>query len=409
MIAMPSASNKRLKEVVALLQKCRVDFRTLPSVDELVTGRVSVSRVRQVKIEDLLGRDPAELNLEAIRQEIAGRVVLVTGAGGSIGSELCRQIASFGPSRLHLVDRSEPSLFDIEQELIMRGHGGILRPHATDIIDTRRLRKIFTHERPDLVFHAAAHKHVPMMESQPGEAILNNSIATAKLAMLAAESGVERFVMISTDKAINPTSVMGASKRLAELYVQALHGSRPGPTRFMAVRFGNVLGSSGSVIPVFRRQIAEGGPVTVTHPDMTRYFMTIPEAVGLVLQCATLGTGGEVFFLDMGAPVRIADLARQMILLSGFQPGEDIEIRYTGLRPGEKLFEELSHHLENCLPTDHPRIVKATGQPETLEKMITILNQFSSALYRADAAELKAMLKEAIPEYTPYVPPIKEG
>ena len=338
-IAMPSAPAKRIGEIVQLLQRSHLKFETVPSLDQLATGKVKVSQLRSVEIQDLLGREPVTLETQNILLILKGRVVMVTGAGGSIGSELCRQIASFNPQRLLLVDQSEVQMFQIEQELIDQGYGVIVLPLVADILDAARMHYIFRRFKPEVIFHAAAHKHVPMMESQPSEAIKNNTLGTAQLAEMALEYEADRFVLISTDKAINPTNVMGATKRMAEMFVQALHASQPGRTKLMAVRFGNVLGSSGSVIPIFNRQIAAGGPVKVTHPEVTRYFMTIPEAAGLVLQSAAQGVGGEIFVLDMGKPVKIIDLARQLIELSGLKPDEDIEIEFVGLRPGEKLLK----------------------------------------------------------------------
>jgi FlaA1/EpsC-like NDP-sugar epimerase len=402
-IAMPSAPAKRIAEVVKILQRSHLRFETVPSIDQLATGQVKVSQLRNVEIQDLLGRPPVKLDSENIRQVLTNRVVAVTGAGGSIGSELCRQIASFNPTRLLLIEQSEVQIFQIEQELIERGFGGIILPLVADILDAARMRYIMERFRPNVMFHAAAHKHVPMMESQPSEAIKNNTFGTAHLCDLALEYGVERFVLISTDKAINPTNVMGASKRLAEVYLQALHAANPSKTKFMAVRFGNVLGSSGSVIPMFKKQIAAGGPVKVTHPDVTRYFMTIPEASGLVLQSGAQGIGGEIFVLDMGQPVKIIDLARSLIELSGLKPGEDIEIEYVGLRPGEKLFEELSHEGENIMSTHHPKVMRFVSDPQALAKVKSILERLSSEMHRAEPGQLKLILKEAVPEYQPYM------
>ncbi len=402
-IAMPTAPPRRIGELVKLLQQTRLRFETVPSMDQLATGKVKVSQLRDVEIQDLLGRDPVELETENISMLIRGRVVMVTGAGGSIGSELCRQIASFNPQRLLLVEQSEVQIFLIEQELIERGYGGIVLPLVADVLDTARMRHLFGRYRPAVVFHAAAHKHVPMMESQPSEAIKNNSFATARLAELAAEFEAECFVLISTDKAINPTNVMGATKRLAEIYLQALAAALPGKTKFMAVRFGNVLGSSGSVIPIFKKQIAAGGPVKVTHPDVTRYFMTIPEAAGLVLQAATQGSGGEIFVLDMGKPVKIIDLARQLIELSGFKPEEDIAIEFVGLRPGEKLFEELSHKGENISPTTHPKIMRFVSEPQPLAAVKELMTNLESRLHIGEGEELKILLRNGVPEYQPYL------
>lgn len=402
-IAMPSAPAKRIKEIVKILQQSHRKFTTVPSLDQLATGQVSVSQLRPVEIEDLLGREPVQLERENIEHCLARRVVMVTGAGGSIGSELCRQVAEFHPERLLLLDQSEVQLFQIEQEMIELGHRDLIQPIVGDVVDSNRMKQIFRQTQPQVIFHAAAHKHVPMMECQPCEAIRNNTLGTVHLAQLCLEFGVERFVMISTDKAINPTSVMGVTKRLAELFVQALHANEPGRTRFMAVRFGNVLGSSGSVIPTFKRQIAAGGPVKVTHPQMTRYFMTIPEAVSLVLQSGALGSGGEIFVLDMGKPVKIADLARQLIRLSGLKPGEDIEIQYVGIRPGEKLFEELQHGAENLAPTNHPKILRFISEPMPLERIQCALRGLQSCLHQLQNNDLKLMLKSIVPEYTPFL------
>lgn len=402
-IAMPSAPAKRIGEIVKILQEARLTFATVPSMNQLATGQVKVTQLRSVEIQDLLGRDPVLLETENIRQIIKGRVVMVTGAGGSIGSELCRQIASFNPMRLLLVEQSEVQMFLIEQELIELGHGGCVLPLIADILDLPRIRYIFQTFAPEVIFHAAAHKHVPMMERQPSEAIKNNTLGTAQLIELAAEFNVERFVMISTDKAINPTSVMGASKRMAEVFLQAFHATQSGRTKLMAVRFGNVLGSSGSVIPIFNRQIAAGGPVKVTHPDVTRYFMTIPEAVGLVLQSGAQGEGGEIFVLDMGKPVKILDLARQLIELSGLKPDEDIEIEFTGLRPGEKLFEELNHTAENLAPTKHPKIMRFVTQPKALGDVRALLAQVEAEIHHAEPNQIKLLMKKCVPEYQPYL------
>ncbi|MDB4665131.1 polysaccharide biosynthesis protein [Verrucomicrobia bacterium] len=403
-IAMPRASAKRKGEIIHLLQKLHIPFTTVPSMEQMATGQVKVSQLREVEISDLLGRASVEIDKSGIQSMIQGRVLMVTGAGGSIGSELCRQIALFNPSRLLLVDQSEVQLFQIEQELMDRGFGGVIKSLVVDILDELRLRYIFERFQPEIIFHAAAHKHVPMMEAQPSEAIKNNSFGSACLAKLAGEFGVERFVMISTDKAINPTNVMGASKRLAEMYVQGLAAVNNGfKTKFMAVRFGNVLGSSGSVIPTFKKQIAAGGPIKVTHPDVTRYFMTIPEAVGLVMQSGAIGQGGEIFVLDMGQPVKIVDLARQLIELSGLVADEDIDIEFVGLRPGEKLFEELQHTDENTKPTEHDKIFCFVSEPRKLEEIEAIFDGLRPILHTAEPSELKLKLKEAVPEYKPYL------
>jgi len=404
-IAMPGAPARRIGEIVRLLRQVRVPCKTIPSLDQLALGQVRASQLRNVEVEDLLGREKVELETESIRLALQDRVVLVTGAGGSIGSELCRQIATYYPRHLLLLDRSEPNVFQIEQELIGREHRQRIIPLVGDILDRARMKEVFARFRPEVVFHAAAHKHVPMMEHQPGEAIQNNTLGTAQLADLALESGVARFILISTDKAINPTSVMGATKRLAEMYVQALYAAHPDQTKFMTVRFGNVLGSSGSVIPLFHRQIAAGGPVKVTHPAMTRYFMTIPEACMLVLQSAMQGTGGEIFVLDMGSPIKIVDLARQMIELSGLKPDEDIQIEFVGVRPGEKLFEEVTHKGENFAPTAHPKICRFLSQPADLARIRATLQKLRANLHQFEANELKLMLKETVADYEPCLTP----
>jgi FlaA1/EpsC-like NDP-sugar epimerase len=401
-IAMPGASVSRLGEIAKLAAEIGIPSDIIPALDQLVEGRVKIAQLRPVQIEDLLSRSPVVLDQAGIRSLISDQTVVVTGAGGSIGAELCRQILNHAPRSLILIDRSEVQLFQIEQELIERGARDVIVPLVADVVDTVRIREILQRHRPNILLHAAAHKHVPMMESQPGEAVRNNSLGTANLARLAHESGVGRFVLISTDKAINPTNVMGATKRLAEIFLQAFSASNPNPTRFMAVRFGNVLGSSGSVVPIFKKQIAAGGPVTVTHPEVTRYFMTIPEAVGLVLQAGAIGQGGEIFVLDMGEPVKIVDLATQMIELSGYRAGEDIEIQFLGLRPGEKLFEELSHHKEKLTKTVHPKIFRFVCQPSELSQVEAFLSGIQLQLNNAESSEIKRSIQLFVPEYRPY-------
>ena len=398
-IADPGMAPKRIKEIVELGRQFGASTQIVPSFTQLASGAVKVERARPVAIEDLLGRLPVNLDGDGIARLLQDRVVLVTGAGGSIGSELCRQILRHGPRQLVMVDQAEIALFEIEQELGPAAPAGRLQPLIADVADEPAMRALLERCRPEIIFHAAAHKHVPLMERQPAEAVKNNTLATAGLVRLASALQVAWFVFISTDKAINPTSVMGCSKRLAEMALQAQQTAPGNRTRFLAVRFGNVLGSSGSVIPVFRRQIAQGGPVTVTHQDMTRYFMTIPEAVGLVLQTATLGTGGEIFILDMSEPVKIIDLARQMIELSGYRPGTDIEIKITGLRPGEKLFEELRHGDETHERTEHPRIFRLRAAEAGLAEWLSGLRQ---ACDREDAAGLKQAMKQIVPEYRPH-------
>jgi FlaA1/EpsC-like NDP-sugar epimerase len=343
-------------QIRAITMRCRdagLDTKIIPGIYEIVGDRVNLSRIREVAIEDLLGREPVQLDGDQINASIRGAVVMVTGAGGSIGSELCRQVCRYAPARLVLVERFENALFEIHRELVAAWPELAIDPQIADITDAPRMERLFSAARPSLVFHAAAHKHVPMMEVNPGEAIKNNVGGTRLVADLADRFGVDRFVFISTDKAVNPTSVMGATKRVAEIYTQAL--AQRSKTRFVTVRFGNVLGSNGSVIPIFKQQIAAGGPVTITHPDMQRYFMTIPEASQLVLQAGAMGSGGEIYILDMGEPVKIVDLARDLIRLSGFRP-EDMEIKFTGVRPGEKLFEQLATDAEHADKTKHPKI-----------------------------------------------------
>ncbi len=402
-IAMPSAPRKRVRAIVEMLEGKGFRLDTIHSINDLLEGKSALARLRPIQIDDLLGREPARLNGEGIRRMITGRVVTVTGAGGSIGSELCRQILRHQPEKLLLIEQSEGLLFLIEQELIEAGFGNRIVPLVADICDQERIEKIFNDHSPAILFHAAAHKHVPMMENQPAEAIKNNAIGTARLAQSAWRYGVERFVLISTDKAINPTSVMGATKRMAEMYLQAMRAAHPTPTRFISVRFGNVLGSSGSVVPIFQKQIAAGGPVKVTHPDVTRYFMTIPEAVGLVLQSGMMGREGEIFLLDMGKPVKIVDLARQLILLQGLKPGEDVAIEFTGLRPGEKMYEELNYNSEELAPTEHPKVYRLTTAAPDMEMVTAHLAEMERSFKHVTADELKRLMKRLVPEYTPMV------
>ena len=331
---------------------------------------------------------------------------MVTGAGGSIGSELCRQIANMRPSKLLLIERSEASLFTVEQELVQYGYTDLIVPIVANILDLLRMRNVFAIYKPHIVYHAAAHKHVYMMERQPGEAVENNTFGTLELATLALEHHTESFILISTDKAINPTSVMGVTKRLAEMEImdlarkQVVQSPTYSQTRFLAVRFGNVLGSSGSVIPIFKNQISRGGPVKVTHPEVTRYFMTIPEAAGLVMQASVIGSGGDIFVLDMGQPVKIIDLAKQMIELSGLTLYIDINIEFTGLKPGEKLYEELQHHTESCDPTIHPRIMKLVAN-ESIN--ISEFNKYRKEYSQMKDDKLKHIFKQFVQEYTPYI------
>lgn len=401
-IAFPSASVKRLREAAELAREAGLQVDTVPALTDLVSGRAQISQLRPVQLEDLLGRDPVDLNSEDIRAMLEGKRVLVTGAGGSIGKELVAQILTFAPSRLLCVDQAEIAVFHLEQETLSAqvAKGVDVKTCVADVFNTEVLRMHFQDFQPEVLFHAAAHKHVNLMERQPGEALRNNFFATANLARLSSEFGVERFVMISTDKAINPTSVMGASKRLAELAITAQQNAEGNRTKFMSVRFGNVLGSSGSVVTIFRRQIAAGGPVTVTDPEVTRFFMTVEEAVGLVLQSATQGEGGEIFVLDMGEAVKIDDLAKQMIQLSGCRPGEDIEIVYTGLRPGEKLYEEVQHISEELRETRHSRVLRFVAGRNGLD-FPQMEKQLGEVVAGRNAAAIKAVIREFVPEYTP--------
>lgn len=407
-IAVPSAGREQMRRIVELAEDSGAKFKTIPGMDGLIDGRVSFNQLRNVAIEDLLRREPVKLDNVAIADFLRGRVVLVTGAGGSIGSELCRQICKFGPAKLILVEQAENNLFYVHRALLEEFPGQALEPRIADICDIRRMDLIFSTDRPTVVYHAAAHKHVPMMEANTGEAIKNNVFGTKAVADLAHEYGVQKFVMVSTDKAVNPTSVMGASKRAAEIYIQAL--SQRSKTQFITVRFGNVLGSAGSVIPIFKEQIAKGGPITVTHPEMTRYFMTIPEASQLILQAGTMGKGGEIFVLDMGEPVKIVDLARDLIRLSGLRPGEDVEIRFTGVRPGEKLFEELSVDDENLDKTHHPKIYTGKFRPYDWSIIQSGLERLRDTSETTDHDSVRAAFKVLIPEYNPPPPtPLPPG
>ena len=395
-VAMPSISRKELSEILDICKETNCKLRSLPGMYQLVNGEVSVSKLRDVEVEDLLGRDPIEVDLNSILGYVQGKRILVTGGGGSIGSEICRQIASHKPSMLIIVDIYENSAYDIQQELLGTYPDLNLVVLIASVRNTNRMNWIFEHYKPEIVYHAAAHKHVPLMETSPNEAIKNNVFGTFKTAQAAAMNGVRRFVMISTDKAVNPTNIMGASKRICEMIIQTFN--RHYDTEFVAVRFGNVLGSNGSVIPLFKKQIAAGGPVTVTAPNIIRYFMTIPEAVSLVLQAGAFAKGGEIFVLDMGKPVKILDLAKNLIRLSGYRVDEDIKIEFTGLRPGEKLYEELLMAEEGMKETSNKLI--HIGKPIEIneEEFFVQLKHLKDASVSEDQ-DIREMVQQIVPTY----------
>lgn len=395
-VAMPSEDSGAIREALSHCRGAGVQCKTMPGIGDLLTGKVLVSQLRPVDVTDLLGREPVRIEEKRIREHIAGRSVLVTGAAGSIGSELCRQIATFGPFQLVILDQAESDLFRIDNELRAKFPDRRILAEIGDIRDESRVREVIQEFHIQAIFHAAAYKHVPLMEAHPLEAVRNNVLGTRNLVQAAYDLDVETFLMISSDKAVRPTSVMGATKRVSELVLLAMPQDR---TRFVSVRFGNVLGSNGSVIPLFQDQIAAGGPLTVTHPEMRRYFMTIPEAVQLVLLASTMGRGSEVFVLDMGEPVRIVDLARRMITLAGRVPDHDIEIQFTGIRPGEKLHEELITEGENILPTSHEKIRIFQGPSKDPRFMAEWLRELESLLNSRDEAGTIAHLKELVHEY----------
>lgn len=413
-IAMPSVSGAVIRDIVSICQQAGIETKTLPPLQDILSGSKNLQQsLREVQIEDLLRREPVHTDIQRVQQLLKGKRVLITGAGGSIGSELCRQVYSLEPQEMILLGHGENSVFNIQQELHRAGLDSLyaqsntppsaaplLTPFIADLRHPARLRFAFEQFKPDIIFHAAAHKHVPLMEDNPPEAITNNVLGTQALVDLAVEFGIEHFVMISTDKAVNPTSVMGASKRVAEMLV--LQAARRSHKPFVVVRFGNVLGSRGSVIPTFRRQIAEGGPVTVTHPEMCRYFMTIPEAVQLVLQASVLGLGGEVLMLNMGKPVKIIDLANDLICLSGYQVGKDINICFTGLRPGEKLYEELLIPGEEYQPTDHEKLLVVKNASKIVSKRLThIVAELGQAAFINDAERIRYLLGQLVDGYGP--------
>lgn len=389
-------SKKGKKEIIDICKNTNCKIKTIPGIYEIIDGKVDIKQVRDVDIEDLLGREPIEVDFNLMGSYIQDSTILVTGAGGSIGSELCRQIANIRPKKLIMLDNYENNLYSIQQELI-RKYGESLEIIAVvaSIREQKRMEKIFNKYKPEVVFHAAAHKHVPLMESSPGEAIKNNIFGTLNVAMLSSKYNVKRFLLISTDKAVNPTNIMGATKRAAEMIIQSLNDQSR--TEFVAVRFGNVLGSNGSVIPLFKKQIEEGGPVTVTHPNIIRYFMTIEEAVGLVIQAGGMARGGEIFVLDMGEQVKILDLAKNLIRLSGFEPDVDIKIVFTGLRPGEKLYEELLMSEEGLLDTKHKKIF--IGRPIDFDK--NDLQKYLGELYHIVMEEDDELIEQAMRKLVP--------
>lgn len=392
LIALPSARSRDMRRIVGICEQTGVPFRTLPKFQDLVSGRATIRALRDVRIEDLLGREPITLDWSAIRDSVRGQCVVVTGGGGSIGSELCRQIARLEPARLVVLEQSEFNLYAIDLELRRTIPDVSLTPILGDVSDEVLVAEIMGAHTPNVVFHAAAYKHVPMLERQARAAVKNNVLGTRAIARAASSAGCDLFVLISSDKAVNPGNVMGATKHIAEIYCQSL--SRQSRTKFVTVRFGNVLGSAGSVIPLFRKQIAEGGPVTVTDPSMTRYFMTIPEAAQLILQAASVGKGGEIFVLDMGEPVNIKYLAEQLILLSGKKPGEDIEIVYTGLRPGEKMHEELFQNDEELMQTSHPKLLLARSREMPLAGIENVIEEIARACDANDHKRVSALIAQ---------------
>ena len=396
-IATPSAPGSFIRKIVHLAREAGVEARTVPGLDDLLSGRVSIAALRQVQIGDLLRREPVEVDVQGLKTMAAGRTILVTGAGGSIGSELCRQIATLEPGHIILLGHGENSIFEIHAELRERFPDIRTVPIIADVKDAERIHRVFHDWRPFAVFHAAAHKHVPLMEDNVIEAVLNNVVGTRNVVTSALDAGVQHFVLVSTDKAVRPANIMGATKRVAEMIV--CHAAHTHQVHFMAVRFGNVLGSRGSVVPTFMRQIRNGGPITLTHPEMRRFFMTIPEATRLVMQAGAIGTGGEVFCLDMGEPVRIYDLALDLIRLSGLTEGEDIEIVFNGVRPGEKLYEELFFSGDEVLKTTHSKIMKARYDAPDLRVYMQIVQLIESAMRNASDSYLRRSLEEIVPDF----------
>ncbi|MDI7262014.1 MAG: nucleoside-diphosphate sugar epimerase/dehydratase, partial [Thermodesulfobacteriota bacterium] len=400
LIAIPSASARQMRKTLQACEATGLKTRTMPGIGELIDGKVSFKMVREVSFEDLLGREPVNLDTESIGNYLKDKVVLVSGAGGSIGSELCRQISSFSPQNLILLDKTENSLFHLEMEFRQKFPEVPITAVLGDVKYNTSLFKLFKLYQPQVVFHAAAYKHVPVMELNPWEAIYNNVVGTKNIAEISHKSGVERFIMVSTDKAVRPSSVMGASKRVAEM-ITSCHSSS-NETRFVSVRFGNVMGSDGSVVHLFKKQIERYGPVTVTHPEITRYFMTIPESAKLILQAGALGEGGEIFILDMGTPIKIVDMAKDLIRKSGFKPDVDIEIKFVGLRPGEKLHEELITEGEGIVRTPHEKIFVLKGNTCNFEWLDQRIEELVKLAHEQDGSGIKAKLKEIVPDYQPF-------
>jgi FlaA1/EpsC-like NDP-sugar epimerase len=402
-ITIKDISLEAKNELVEICIKNHVRIRMIPPVEKWVKGELSFNQIKEINIDDLLGRDSIKLDHSGVRMDLYGKKVIITGAAGSIGSELVRQVIQFDPESLILIDQAESDLYSIEREVKGLTSKTKVSLYLADITNAERMRAIFANHKPDIIYHAAAYKHVPMMESNPAEAVLCNILGTKLLADLAVEFKVNKFVMISTDKAVNPTNVMGCSKRIAEIYVQSLFNElqhrENQATSFVTTRFGNVLGSNGSVIPMFKKQILSGGPLTVTHPDITRYFMTIPEACQLVLEAGTMGKGGEIFIFDMGQAIKIADLARKMIFLSGLEPSRDIDIVFTGLREGEKLYEELLNNYENTIPTHHPKIMIAKVKEYEYDEINKLVDLFHDLVYDRNELKMVALMKELVPEY----------
>jgi FlaA1/EpsC-like NDP-sugar epimerase len=403
LIAIPSANSQQMREIVEHCKNSGIPFRTIPGYGELINGKVTVKSIREVAYQDLLGREAIQLDQEKIGAYLQGQHVLVTGAGGSIGSELCRQICRFTPRQILLFERAESPLYDIQLEFENKFENIQIVPILGDARDLNQLEKVFQEYSPQIVFHAAAYKHVPMLELQPWRAVDNNIIGTQNLIEKSIAHNIKRFVFVSTDKAVRPTNVMGATKRVSEMLIQAQNACHTTDVQFMIVRFGNVVGSVGSVVPLFKKQIEKGGPVTVTHPDVTRYFMTIPESCQLILQAGAMGEGGEIFILEMGTPVKIADMARDLIRLSGFEPDVDIKIEYIGLRPGEKLYEELITEGEGIIPTDHDKIMVLKGMQCELDFLNVRIRELAKVAHDQDAHGIISKLQEIVPEYKPAI------